>query len=682
MKRILQSMLVIFMTLALCLPVASEAWNGTGNEVYAEEQGNTASETTVTILYTNDVHSSIANDLTYSLVAGYRDTLDNVLLVDAGDHIQGTAYGSMDSGETIIKLMNAAEYDLATLGNHEFDYGMEGALNAIEWADFPYVSCNFYHVENGEAGDNVLDSYQIFEVNGVKIAFIGITTPESISKSTPKYFQDDNGNYIYGIAGGSDGSELYAAVQDAIDEVKAKENPDYIIALGHLGVDPTSVPWTSEEVIANTTGLDAFIDGHSHTTMEMEYVTDKDGNEVILTQTGSYFSAMGQLTIAEDGTITTELLTAADLQAQGVTANATVQALEQAWIAEVDEELGEKIATSDIYFTVNDAEGNRAVRKYETNLGDFNADAYYWYLNEQEGLDCDVAIMNGGGIRADVASGDWTYLTCKSINPFSNVICMVEVTGQVILDALEFGARYTDTIEAGGFMHVAGVSYEIDTSVENTIPVDTDEVWLGAPEAYRVCNVKIYNKETGAYEDLDLDKTYTIAGTNYTLRNSGGGFAMFDDSVLVKDYLTEDYMAIAAYAKAFADSDGDGYANISSANSPLASYTGYLLNYEDITGSGRITLLSGTSAGTGDEPVSEANSEINSETESEGSEAESQTPASEIESESESEEESASAITAKDMDTGDTSMLMVCELMIVLGAAVILAGRREKAMRR
>ncbi len=674
-------MLVILMTLALCLPVTSEAWNGTGNEVYAEEQGNTASDAAVTILYTNDVHSSIDNELTYSLVAGYRDTLTNVLLVDAGDHIQGTAYGSMDSGYSIIQIMNAAEYDLATLGNHEFDYGMEGALNAIAWAEFPYVSCNFYHIADGNVGDNVLDSYQIFEVNGVKIAFIGITTPESISKSTPKYFQDDNGNYIYGIAGGSDGSELYAAVQDAIDEVKAKENPDYIIALGHLGVDPTSVPWTSEEVIANTTGLDAFIDGHSHTTMEMEYVTDKDGNEVILTQTGSYFSAMGQLTIAEDGTITTELLTAADLQAQGVTANATVQALEQAWIAEVDEELGEKIATSDIYFTVNDAEGNRAVRKYETNLGDFNADAYYWYLNEQEGLDCDVAIMNGGGIRADVASGDWTYLTCKSINPFSNVICMVEVTGQVILDALEFGARYTDTIEAGGFMHVAGVSYEIDTSVENTIPVDTDEVWLGAPEAYRVCNVKIYNKETGEYEDLDLDKTYTIAGTNYTLRNSGGGFAMFADSVLVKDYLTEDYMAIAAYAKAFADSDGDGYANISSANSPLASYTGYLLNYEDITGSGRITLLSGTSAGTGDEPVSEANSEINSETESEGSEAESQTLASETESESQSEEESASAITAKEMDTGDTSMLMVCELLIVLGAAVILAGRREKAMR-
>ncbi|MCD7838692.1 MAG: bifunctional metallophosphatase/5'-nucleotidase, partial [Clostridiales bacterium] len=394
------------------------------------ESLETTEDTTVTILYTNDVHTYIDEDVTYSMVAGYRDTLENVLLVDAGDHLQGTAYGGMDNGATIIDIMNAAGYDLATLGNHEFDYGMEGALTAIASADFPYVSCNFYHVENGVKGENVLDSYQVFEVNGVKIAFIGITTPESISKSTPKYFQDDDGNYIYGIAGGTDGQELYSAVQEAIDA--ASQEADYVIALGHLGVDSSSTPWTSEEVIANTTGFDAFIDGHSHTTMEAEYVTDLSGDQVLLTQTGCYFSALGQMTIQADGTITTELLTADDLA--DVKPDATVQAIEQAWVDEVDELLGEKIAETDIDFTVNDEDGNRLVRKGETNLGDFNADAYYWYINEADGIGCDVAIMNGGGVRASVEAGDWTYLTCKTVNPFGNVLCVVEMSGQDILD--------------------------------------------------------------------------------------------------------------------------------------------------------------------------------------------------------------------------------------------------------
>ena len=238
----------------------------------------------VTILYTNDVHTYIDRDLTYSLIAGYRDTLDNVLLVDAGDHIQGTAYGGMDNGRTIIALMNAAGYDLATLGNHEFDYGMDGCLNAVSWSDFTYVSCNFYHEKNGVAGDKVLDSYKVFEVNGIKVALIGITTPESFTKSTPSYFQDGNGNYIYGIAAGSDGAELYASVQEAIDQ--ASTEADVVIGLGHLGEDISSQPWTSLEVIANTTGLDAFIDGHSHTTVPMEVVLDKAGNPVVLTQTG------------------------------------------------------------------------------------------------------------------------------------------------------------------------------------------------------------------------------------------------------------------------------------------------------------------------------------------------------------------------------------------------------------
>ena len=573
MKR--KKLLSLVLSLAMAVSLAAPA-------MAAETDGGE-----VTILYTNDVHTYINEDLTYSKVAAYRDTLDNVLLVDAGDHIQGTAYGGLDNGETIIKLMNAAGYDVATLGNHEFDYGMDGCMNAIEWAQFPYISCNFYHEKDGVAGESVLDSYKVFEVNGVKIAFVGITTPESFTKSTPAYFQDDKGNYIYGIAGGEDGSALYAAVQKAVDE--ASKEADVVIGLGHLGDDPSSQPWTSEEVIANTTGLDAFIDGHSHSTVPMKKVADKAGNTVVLTQTGSYLAALGQMTIAADGTITTKLLTAEDLA--DITPDADVKAIEDAWITEVDARLGQKIADTEIDFTINGADGKRAIRKTETNLGDFNADAYYWYLNEKEGLDCDFAIMNGGGIRANVAAGDWTYLTCKTVNTFGNVLCLVEVSGQDVLDALEFGARFTSGAECGGFLQVAGLTYEINTALPNTVKEDDKSVWQAGPDAYRVSNVQVYNKETGTYEPLDLNRTYTMAGTNYTLRNCGDGFNMFGGTVLVKDYISEDYLALAAYVQAFADTDSDGYAELATANSPLASYEGYLLDYETSTGSGRITLV-------------------------------------------------------------------------------------------
>ena len=263
----------------------------------------------LTIIYTNDVHTYIDESLSYADVSAikkeYEDAGENVLLVDAGDHIQGTAYGSLDSGKTIIDLMNAADYDLATLGNHEFDYGMNRTMEVIEEADFPYVSCNFYSLERKE---NVLDSYEMFDIDGNKVAFVGITTPESFTKSTPAYFMnEDRTEYIYDILGGEDGQLLYDTVQTAIDEAY-EEGADYVIALGHLGIDPSSKPWTSEEVIANTTGLDAFIDGHSHSTIPMKEVEDKEGNSVVLTQTGYYFSGIGKMTI-NGSDITAELIT-------------------------------------------------------------------------------------------------------------------------------------------------------------------------------------------------------------------------------------------------------------------------------------------------------------------------------------------------------------------------------------
>lgn len=554
-KRLLPFLLALAMVFSLAVPAFAAAPEARDLPTVAEDD--------VVILYTNDVHTYMDNNrgddgeflenaLTYSMVAGYKDTLDNALLVDAGDHIQGTAYGSMDDGATIIDLMNAAGYDLATLGNHEFDYGMEGTMNAIAWADFPYVSCNFYHEENGVKGDNVLDSYEVFEVNGVKIAMIGITTPESFTKSTPAYFQDDEGNYIYGIAGGTDGEALYSAVQEAIDA--ASQEADYVIALGHLGVDLSSQPWTSEEVIENTTGLDAFIDGHSHTTMEMTEVTDEGGNTVVLTQTGSYLGTLGQMTISADGTITTQLLTGEDLA--GVTPNADVQAIENAWYDQVSEDLGVVIGHTDNVLDNYDAEGNRLVRKQETNTGDFVTDALY-YLFDSMDMDVDVAIMNGGGVRNTAVTGPLSYLTCKEIHTFGNVACLITVTGQQILDALEWGAKDVapageTAVENGGFLQVSGLRYTINTAIPSTVQQDDKGVWTGGPTGdYRVTNVEILNNETGEYEPLDLTASYNLAGYNYTLRDLGDGFAMFDGAVNVLDYVMEDYMVLANYIQSF-----------------------------------------------------------------------------------------------------------------------------------
>ena len=529
--------------------------------VMAEEAVPTAAPVSdsITVLYTNDVHTYIDKDLRYSTVAGYRDTLTNVLLVDAGDHIQGTAYGAMDEGATILQLMEAAKYDLATLGNHEFDYGMARALAVCTGSKVPYVSCNFYHEKNGVPGQAVLDSYKIFEVGGKKLAFIGITTPESFTKSTPKYFQDDAGNYIYGIAGGDDGKALYTAVQKAIDEVAPKA--DYVIALGHLGDDPASDPWNSEDVIANTTGLDAFIDGHSHSTVPMKEVADKSGSTVVLSQTGSYLDALGQMTITADGKITTQLLTAADLTA--VTPNAEVKAIEDKWISDIDTQLGEVIGSFADVMTNYDADGNRLVRKQETNEGDFCADALY-YLFDSMDLDVDFAVMNGGGIRNKEATGEVTYKTCKEIHTFGNVACLLTVTGQQMLDALEWGAKdvaVDGSMECGGFLQPSGLKYTIDATIPCTVQKDDKGVWTGGPTgAYRVKDVQVLNKETGKYEPLKLDAKYNLAGYNYTLRDLGDGFAMFDGAVNVLNYVKTDYMVLADYVKSFPEGKVTGYA--------------------------------------------------------------------------------------------------------------------------
>ena len=488
--------------MAVGAPAASACWTGEKSEV--------------TILYTNDVHTYIdkqAPELTYAAIAALKQSYQNagkkVLLVDAGDHVQGTAYGSMDQGASIIELMNAAGYDVATPGN---------------------LRTNL----------RVLPEIKVFVRGGVRIAFVGITTPETFTKSTPAYFMNKaQTKYIYDILGGEDGQKLYSAVQKAVD--KAKCLADVVIGLGHLGVDPSS------------------------------------------------FANVGEMTIAPDGIISTRLVSTYDQEDPAVAAE------QAAWVSSVDEMLGEKIAVADTKFYITDpVTGKRRIRSGETNLGDFVADGIYTYFNEVEQLHCDIAIMNGGGIRSDEDAGYWTFKTCKQVSPFGNVACLMSVTGKQIQDALEFAARFAgaEGKENGGFLQVAGATYEIHTDIPNTVQTDDKNVWIGsATGTPRVQNVKIYDRANGTYVPLDESKTYALAGMNYTLRNLGDGFAMFDGAELIKDYVSEDYLVMSTYAMTFGGVDAEGLPHLSSANSVLAEYPGYLLDYENPYGAGRISIL-------------------------------------------------------------------------------------------
>ena len=453
----------------------------------------------ITILHTNDVHCDYEK---YAKVATLHKSAD--LLVDAGDHVQGGVIGTLSKGEYIVDIMNYLKYDAAVPGNHEFDYGMDQFLHiAKDLAKYPYISANF----TGKDGTPYFDAYKMFEVKGVKVAFVGVCTPETFTKSTPTYFQDANGNYIFGFCEGNNGADLYKAVQSAIDAAKAA-GADYVIGLGHLGIDEQSSPWMSKEVIANTTGFDAFIDGHSHSTFS-ETIKDKSGKEVVFEQTGTKLANVGKLTIKTDGTITHENV---DLSAVEEDADA------KAYIAGITEKFDalqkKVVAKTTVTLTTKGADGKRAVRSAETNLGDLCADAYRLLLG------ADVAFVNGGGVRADINAGDITYGDIINVHPFGNSACLVEVTGQQLKDALELGsAAYPG--ESGGFLQVSGLTYTINADIPSSVVKNDKSEFVKVDGAYRVSDIMVGG------QPLDVNKTYTLASHNYMLKDAGDGYTMF-----------------------------------------------------------------------------------------------------------------------------------------------------------
>ena len=506
----------------------------------------------VVVLFTSDVHCGVDQGFGYAGLAAVRDNLaktNHVLLVDNGDSIQGEPIGTMTTGESNIELMNAVGYDIATIGNHEFDYGMDRFLELTKKANFPYISANFMH--NDEL---VFAPYVIKEFDGVKIAFVGITTPKTTTSSTPKYFQDETGKFVYTFCQDETGEKLYAAVQKAVDDARA-EGAAYVVAMAHLGIEGESAPWMSTDVIANTTGINAVLDGHSHSILEQEKVKNKDGEEVLLAACGTKLQAIGYLRIsAKDGSMATGLYkwdtsNAVSLPDLIGLDNEVATKVNEA-MDTLNEKLGEVVAKSAVDLVISDPETDvRIVRTAETNLGDLCADAY----RDQSGAD--IAFVNGGGIRVKIVAGDITLNDILKVHPFGNALCVVEATGQQILDALEWGSRVVPE-ETGGFLQVSGLTYEIHTYIENSCTADENGLFTGVAGEYRVKNVKVGG------EDLDVNKTYTLACHDYLLKNAGDGFTMFQQDTLLQDSVKLDNQVLIDYITGTLNGVvGEAYAN-------------------------------------------------------------------------------------------------------------------------
>ena len=494
------------------------------------------------ILFTSDVHCGIESNFGYAGLAMVRDAYKNagyhVLLVDNGDSIQGEPVGTMTTGEANIKLMNAVGYDIATMGNHEFDYGMDRFFELSKMANFPYISCNF-----NKGGELQFAPYVIKEFDGVKIAFVGITTPKTLTSSTPKYFQDENGNFIYGFFEDETGEGLYNAVQKAVDDARA-EGASIVIAMAHLGNELECSPYTYADVIANTTGIDALLDGHSHDTNHVE-MRNKARETVLRQGCGTKLEGVGYLKItAKNGAMKAGVMmwnnddfNATQLyQLDTDVTKAVAEATET-----LNAKLAEVVAKTDVELTINDpvavtedGKAVRIIRNAETNLGDLCADAYRYVSG------ADIAFVNGGGIRVSIKEGDITLNDILKVHPFGNALCVCEATGQQILDALEFGAKDVPG-EFGGFLQVSGLTYEIHTSVPSSVKLDDKGLFAGVEGEYRVKNVMVGG------EPLDMEKIYTLASHNYMLQGQGDGYTIFEDNVYTQESVMLDNQVLITY---------------------------------------------------------------------------------------------------------------------------------------
>ena len=568
MKRSLRTLICAVLAAALLLPAvvygAAASGSSTGEPAAAAEDSQAQDENEdkkdIMILYTSDIHCGIDEGFGY---AGLEQILKyeqekgyEVILVDDGDNIQGDPLGLLTKGDALIDLMNKMGYSVAIPGNHEFDYGVDNFLSLAEKAQFKYISCNFQY-----KGENVFDPYVIREIGGRKIGFVGVTTPTTITASKPTLFEDENGEFVYSFLQDETGEGVYNAVQSAVDNAR-KEGAEYVIVLGHMGNEEQCRPWTYADVISHTNGIDAFLDGHSHDTDQV-IMKNKDGKEVPRSACGTKMQHIGWCRIPAEGEVTAGIYswTLDDSAPEVLGIENEMSAAVKEARGSISKLLEGKIAVSEQEMTIYDPVAVdpewgkvRMIRRAETNLGDLCTDAYRFMTG------ADIALLGGGGIRVSIPAGDVTMKNMYEVFPFGNEICVVQATGQQILDALEWGAAAVPG-ENGGFMQVSGLSYEIHTYIDSTCTKDVNGMFTGVAGERRVRNVKVNGTP------IDPDALYNVAGNDYWFLNGGDGQTAFNgaervdaggllDVQLLVDYLTGELGGVIG--KEYSDPTGQG----------------------------------------------------------------------------------------------------------------------------
>lgn len=505
MKKIIKLLLSIMMVFSFIISQTT---------VFAQDN-----EIKTSFLFTNDVHGNVDG---YALLAGFKDysskNSQDVYLVDAGDAIQGDPIADLSKGEIILDIMNKVGYDFVIPGNHEFSYGVEQLKKIAEESDCGYYSSNFIDLVTNKT---VFEPYKVFDTRVGKVALVGITTPESFTKSNPLNFQDKDGKFIYGFNEGNKGEDLYNVVQKNIEDAK-NDGAEFVILVGHTGIDEASSPWTSQEIIAHTTGVNAYIDGHSHSTIVHDY-TNKNGETVTLAQTGTAFQNIGKIELTKTNNaihLDAKLFTEEDLEKLNVKPDESIYNFVEDIKGDYSQLL-RVVGESEVDLITHDENGKRLVRTSPTNLGDLCADAF------RNIMGAEIGFMTGGLIRSNINKGNITYNDVMGVFPINNCGTLIEATGQQILDALEMSLSVWPN-ENGGYLHTSGITYEFHNYLDSHVVKDEKNAFVRVDGEYRVKNVKVNG------EKLDLNKKYTVASHDYLLMIGGDGHSMFVGSKVLK----------------------------------------------------------------------------------------------------------------------------------------------------
>ncbi len=500
----------------------------------------------VVVLFTNDVHCGLDDNIGYAGLSAYKKDMEEqyryVVLADCGDFSQGGYEGAVSKGEYLVDLMNAVGYDFAIFGNHEFDFGMDQLKKNAQRLNAQILNCNFSYLGDGEdwVGENT-KPYEIKTCGKIKVAFLGISTPWSISASTPTYFMKD-GEYIYDFCNDS-AENFYENVQKNVNECREK-GADFVVLLSHLGVDvDVESPFTSLDLVQNTTGIDVILDAHSHVEASCWVRQNKDGEDVLISSTGTKLAKIGKLVLSGDGTASVGYVDSYGKKDDTIVEKiASIRGL-------FDEQMNAVVGHIDITLSCSDEDGIRMVRSREVAIGDFVADAYRVIGG------ADIGMCNGGGIRGDFKKGDITYKDIISVNPYGNALCVVKVTGAEIVDMLEYFYRYTQSEykkdgkacgEDGSFQQVSGLRFTIDTSIPSSVQVDDTDAMTGVGNTRRVSDVEVL--QNGVYVPIDLTATYTLASHNYMIKEGGSGMLYFlADHELVLNESIADYQVLIDY---------------------------------------------------------------------------------------------------------------------------------------